>query len=299
MRIVLSRRFATVAAVFVVAIMASGRAIAQQAASQIPAADGQFYACVRIDRDGDEGRLARLVAANEACRRNETRVHWSATGPQGPQGQPGTNGTNGTNGTSGTNGTNGRDGTNGTNGRDGTNATRAAGPCFDTSNRYVDCGNGTVTDTVTGLIWLKDAGCFQAGTYWPYANSQAAGLANGQCNLTDGSSPGDWRLPTADEWGAMIARAVALGCAGGFGSFAPALLNDAGTGCFNAAGGSSFERVGAMFSNVASFAYWSSTANEAAPYNVWVVGLEYGGLSGSAAKYGGGPRTWPVRSGRR
>jgi hypothetical protein len=31
-------------------------------------------------------------------------------------------------------------------------------PCFDNLNRYVDCGNGTVTgtvtDTVTGLIWL-------------------------------------------------------------------------------------------------------------------------------------------------
>ena len=37
--------------------------------------------------------------------------------------------------------------------------TRADGPCFDNTNRYVDCGNGTVTDTVTGLIWLQDADC--------------------------------------------------------------------------------------------------------------------------------------------
>jgi hypothetical protein len=29
---------------------------------------------------------------------------------------------------------------------------KAAGPCFNNSDRYVDCGNGTVTDTTTGLI---------------------------------------------------------------------------------------------------------------------------------------------------
>ena len=30
---------------------------------------------------------------------------------------------------------------------------------FDNANRLVDCGNGTVTDTATGLIWLKNANC--------------------------------------------------------------------------------------------------------------------------------------------
>ena len=25
-------------------------------------------------------------------------------------------------------------------------------PCFDNANRYVNCGNGTVTDTATGLV---------------------------------------------------------------------------------------------------------------------------------------------------
>ena len=29
------------------------------------------------------------------------------------------------------------------------------GPCFDNANRFVDCANGTVTDTSTGLIWMK------------------------------------------------------------------------------------------------------------------------------------------------
>src|SRR6266540_598658 len=45
------------------------------------------------------------------------------------------------------------------NGMNGQGVTRAAGPCFDNVNRYVNCHNGTVTDTVTGLIWLQQADC--------------------------------------------------------------------------------------------------------------------------------------------
>ena len=68
--------------------------------------------------------------------------------------------------------------------------------CFDnTGNRFVDCGNGTIKDTETGLYWLKNANCFGINT-WANANKDAAELAHGQCGLTDGSLPGDWRLPT-------------------------------------------------------------------------------------------------------
>src|SRR5207253_1901181 len=126
----------------------------------------------------------------------------------------------------------GKDGINGINGKDGkdgTNATRADGPCFDDTNRYVDCGNGTVTDTVTGLIWLKQGNCLPNNT-WAAANQAAAGLKEGDCSLTDKSSPGDWRLPTKDEWSATIASAVALGCKV-FGVL-PSLTNDAGIGCY-------------------------------------------------------------------
>jgi len=89
--------------------------------------------------------------------------------------------------------------------------TNADPPCFDTGNRYVDCANGTVTDTVTGLIWLKNAYCF-GGLNWPNAGNAATGLQHGECGLTDNSLPGDWRLPTKAEWEATTARAVALGC---------------------------------------------------------------------------------------
>jgi hypothetical protein len=56
-------------------------------------------------------------------------------------------------------------------------------------HRYADCGNGTVTDSVTGLTWLKDAACL-GSAHWAAANQAAAALASGQCGLTDRSSPG-------------------------------------------------------------------------------------------------------------
>ena len=47
-------------------------------------------------------------------------------------------------------------------------------------------------------------------------------MKDGDCGLTDGSSPGDWRLPTKAEWDATMAHVAALGC------HSPALTNDAG-----------------------------------------------------------------------
>src|SRR5262245_57590610 len=81
-----------------------------------------------------------------------------------------------------------------------------APPCFDNVNRYVDCGNGTVTDTVTGLIWLRDATCLGTSDF-ANANGLAAALQEGECGLSDGSRAGDWRLPTEPEWAATINRA--------------------------------------------------------------------------------------------
>src|SRR5262249_59562792 len=74
-------------------------------------------------------------------------------------------------------------------------AARAAGPCFDNANRYVNCGNGTVTDNVTGLIWLRDAGCLPA-TNWAAANDAAAHRKDGDCGPTARSLPRRCRPPT-------------------------------------------------------------------------------------------------------
>lgn len=64
--------------------------------------------------------------------------------------------------------------------------------------RFTDNGDGTITDSLTGLIWLKAFFCI--GTLsWNQALSECNGLSEGDCDLSDGSSPGDWRLPNINE----------------------------------------------------------------------------------------------------
>jgi hypothetical protein len=55
-----------------------------------------------------------------------------------------------------------------------------------------------VTDNLTNLIWLKNANC-DGQKDWNEAETWAANLASGTCGLSDGSSAGDWRLPTKTE----------------------------------------------------------------------------------------------------
>ena len=252
------------------------------------------HACI-----GNVSHIVRIVGVTGSCREAETPAHWDIQGP------PGINGTNGTSvtitgtllkgdahcsngGVSLTDGTgtfylcNGVDGTNGTGG------TRADGPCFNNFNRYVNCGNGTVTDTVTGLIWLKQWNCLPQDT-WAAANQAAAGLKAGDCSLTDGSSPGDWRLPTKDEWSATVARAVALGCKFLNGED-PSLTNDAGTACLSVGPSS--------FAGVASGFYWSSSTDETFPTRAWDANLFNGGVVGNIVKVNT-LRVWPVRGGPR
>lgn len=64
--------------------------------------------------------------------------------------------------------------------------------------RFMDNGDGTVTDILTGLVWLMDANCFGPRN-WTEALSDANDLSAGTCGLTDGSVPTDWRLPNVKE----------------------------------------------------------------------------------------------------
>lgn len=64
--------------------------------------------------------------------------------------------------------------------------------------RFVDNADGTVTDNLTGLIWLQNANCF-GPRIWSDALLDANSLADSACDLTDGSSAGDWRLPNSLE----------------------------------------------------------------------------------------------------
>ncbi|OAD23012.1 peptidase C14, caspase catalytic subunit p20 [Candidatus Thiomargarita nelsonii] len=87
------------------------------------------------------------------------------------------------------------------------------------SSRYRDNGDGTVTDNRTGLIWMKNASCY-GGLRWKEVMQWVAKLEHGQCGLRDGSRAGMWRLPTIDEWKAMVDKRYKN----------PALSNAAGTG---------------------------------------------------------------------
>ena len=64
--------------------------------------------------------------------------------------------------------------------------------------RFTDNLDGTITDNLTGLIWLKDGGCI---TMRPWLGALAAvdRLQDGLCGLSDGTVAGAWRLPNRNE----------------------------------------------------------------------------------------------------
>ncbi len=164
-----------------------------------------------------------------------------------------------------------------------TGSAAAASPCFDSLERYEDCGNGTLTDSVTGLIWLKNANCFGQLNY-KEAQDQVANLKHGDCGLTDNSSPGDWRLPTIEEWDATAVRAKSLVCT------SPALTDASGYNCYSEAGRTQ------MFNGVQLTYYWLTTTHEDSPTNAWTVYLVNGDTA-TANKTTTFP-VWPVRAGK-
>lgn len=71
--------------------------------------------------------------------------------------------------------------------------------------RYTDNNNGTVSDNLTGLTWLKDANCFGVGSWQQALISTKALIGNNSmCSLNDGSITGDWRLPNVNELESLV-----------------------------------------------------------------------------------------------
>ena len=64
--------------------------------------------------------------------------------------------------------------------------------------RFTDNNDGTVTDNLTGLIWLQFTRCL-GQVDWSNALNGANSLTSGMCGLIDNSQPGDWRIPNARE----------------------------------------------------------------------------------------------------
>jgi Protein of unknown function (DUF1566) len=135
-----------------------------------------------------------------------------------------------------------------------------------TGQRFTDKGNGTVTDDLTALIWLKNANCFGLQP-WTSALSDANSLATGTCGLTDGSSAGQWRLPNINELHSLIDLSQS----------GPAMPS------------------GHPFLGVVTDYYWGSTTYAPNPAYDWLILLTDGGMF-----YGLKSNTyyvWPVRGG--
>lgn len=142
------------------------------------------------------------------------------------------------------------------------------------SPRFTDNLDGTVTDNLTGLMWLKDADagndCAGADTGtedWATALASAAA-----CNTTGSGYAGytDWRLPNVRELQSLI----------DYGRSGPALPS-----------GHPFAGVSSSIMN-----FWSSTVNASYTSNAWYVGLRTGNVADVArtSKY----YVWPVRGGQ-
>jgi len=147
--------------------------------------------------------------------------------------------------------------------------------------RFTDNGDGTVTDNLTGLIWLKNANCFgdefgRCGMNWADALSAANTLNSGECDLSDGSVEGDWRLPNLPELQSLLH----------YGCNRPALPDTAGTGCGSG-----------PFTGVQSDYYWSSTTRADATFSAWLVWADGGHVVDKDKTSKGYGCVWPVRGG--
>jgi hypothetical protein len=146
------------------------------------------------------------------------------------------------------------------------------------TTRFADNHNGSITDQLTGLVWLKNAGCL-APSHWAEAVAAANQLASGACGLSDGSAAGQWRLPNANELESLVDVSQAN----------PAVA------------------AGHPFNGIqTAVAYWTSTSYSAAPSQAmairmtdgrWINGVDLADGSFNNAKTASLNGVWAVRSG--
>ena len=160
----------------------------------------------------------------------------------------------------------------------------------------IDNGNGTLTDTSSGLVWLQNANCTDTAggiakpngyLNWADAQTWSNALASGPCSLSDGSHAGEWRLPSIDELKSLMCRPGA-----------PAWMYNGcdGSNSYNPAGAYPFQWLTTQgFSAVQGNFYWSSSTYPGYPDFAWGVDM-FGGYVGTA-KYGN-YYVWPVRGGQ-
>jgi hypothetical protein len=133
--------------------------------------------------------------------------------------------------------------------------------------RFTENGDGTVTDSLTGLMWLKDGGCLKKG--W---NDALNIITDFNANPLRYSCFGytanytDWRMPNVKELESMINYDV---------SDMAGWLNSVG------------------FTNIQYSSYWSSTTSQKSAAQAWMVNMKKSSklLQKKKSKY----YAWPVR----
>ncbi|MFZ4856189.1 MAG: DUF1566 domain-containing protein [Desulfuromonadaceae bacterium] len=130
--------------------------------------------------------------------------------------------------------------------------------------RFVDNGDQTQTDTLTGLIWSKNANPAAGTKNWQEALDYIKTLNNGNY-----LGHNDWRLPNINELASLINN--------GRSSFIGWLYEQ-----------------GFTFPNVQYDYFWSATTKSA--NGPWVINLNYGNVGYYYETYG--IYVWPVRSGQ-
>ena len=148
------------------------------------------------------------------------------------------------------------------------------------SPRFTDNGNGTITDNLTGLVWLKNADCFGSQT-WVQAMTSANSLNSGECDLTDGSVQGDWRLPNTRELLSLVHEGLTHS----------SVPDTAGTG---------YAKPGDPFTIMPTQNYWSSSLHKAysPAVAICVVFNPIPETLTTANRDAAVCRAWPVRGGQ-
>jgi len=135
------------------------------------------------------------------------------------------------------------------------------------SPRFIDHGNDTVTDNLTGLMWTKDANLPGTSKTWQEALDYVKGINTGTYSNFGYT---DWRLPNRKELQSLIDR----------NRYNPTLPS------------------GHPFTNVQGVYYWSSTSYAISSYNAWIVSMGYGYVDDVSKSYDDFYYVWPVRSGQ-
>ena len=140
--------------------------------------------------------------------------------------------------------------------------------------RFTDNGDGTVTDNLTGLMWLKDGNCFGEMDWDSTMNIVADFNLNSASYGCEGYSAAyrDWMMPNVNEL--------------------ESLNNEGVTNCGTWMNSQGFAKV----LETQGLSYWTSTTWAKDSNAAWIAGMVYGNLGTRQKSSEAGSYVWAVRS---